>query len=84
VRAPRRPINPLLLRRVQRSGKSKGTLALVAGWPHYVTFFDILRAEKVVATPLTVSRLQRLAEVIGFPQDEIFLDEPLARESVAR
>lgn len=75
MRAPRRPINPLLLRRVERSGQSKGTLAVVAGWPHYCTFYDTLRADKVAATPLTTTRLRRLAEAIEFPVDEIFLDE---------
>lgn len=79
MRAPRRPLNPLLLRRVERSGKQKAGLAVVGGWPFYCTFFDTLRAEKVAATPLTVRRLERVADAVGFPRDEIFLDEGVSR-----
>lgn len=84
MRAPIRPLNPLLWRRVERSDKQKARLALIAGWPHYCTFFDTLHAEKVAATPLTITRLQRVADAVGFPRDEIFLDEPLKPRLVKR
>jgi hypothetical protein len=74
VRAPRRPVNPLLWRHVVRTGKQKSGLAVAAGYPFYTTFFDTLHAREVPATPLVVARLERLAEVVGFPKDEIFLD----------
>ncbi|MEO8681635.1 MAG: hypothetical protein ABI665_21495 [Vicinamibacterales bacterium] len=73
--APRRPLNPLLLRRVERSGKPKSRIAFAAGFPHYVTFYLVLREEKVVATPRLTTRLQLVADAVGFPRDEIFLDE---------
>ena len=75
MRAPSRPLNPFLLRRVESSGQKKHALALIAGWPYYTSFFDTLHQEKVRATPLTVTRLERLAEAVGFPVAEIFLDE---------
>jgi hypothetical protein len=74
VRAPRRSINPLIWRRVERSGKKKNALATAAGFPFYASFFDTLHAEKVAATDLTISRLERVADLIDFPRDEIFLD----------
>lgn len=73
--APRRPLNPLLLHRVDRSGKSKARLAFVAKFPNYPEFYETLRAERVPATPRAVERLQLLADAVGLPRDEIFLDE---------
>jgi hypothetical protein len=75
VAAPRRPLNPFLLRRVERSGHTKRTLATVAGFPHYIYFYLTLREDIVRASPLLVTRLQRVADAVGFPRDEIFLDE---------
>jgi hypothetical protein len=72
--APYRPLNPFFPRRIGRSGLKKKALATVGGWPHYTTFHDILRGGLVAATPLTVTRLQRVADAVGFPRDEIFLD----------
>ena len=38
-------------------------------------YVEVLREEKVHATPLAIERLQRVADVVGFPREEIFLDE---------
>ena len=73
--APYREINPFFHRRIDRSGKKKSSLQRVGGWPHYTTFHDLLRAGVVAATPLTITRLQRVADAVDFPRDEIFLDE---------
>ena len=73
--APRRPLNPLLLRRVERSSQTKSRIAAIAGWLHYTDFYEALRAERVRATPLMVTRLHRVADAVGFPRDEVFLDE---------
>jgi hypothetical protein len=75
VRAPRRSINPLIWRRVERSGKQKAALATAAGYPYYTSFFDTLHAERVAATHLNITRLERVADLVGFPRDEIFLDD---------
>ena len=74
--APRRPLNPLLLRRVAHSNINKNVIARASGFPHYVQFFTLLRSKEIIGTPLTVGRLLRVAEVVGFPADEVFLDEP--------
>ena len=82
--APRRPLNPLLLRRVAHSNINKNVIARASGFPHYVQFFTLLRSKEVIATELTVGRLLRVAELVGFPADEIFLDEPLKPRLVKR
>jgi hypothetical protein len=69
-----RPLNPFFSRRIDRSGKKKTTLRVIGGWPYETTFHDILRAGLVAATPLTIARLERVADAIDFPRDEIFLD----------
>jgi hypothetical protein len=74
ARAPRRALNPWLLHCVNRSDTLKQTIALVAGFPNYPEFYETLRVERVVATPLTVGRLQRVADAVGFPREQIFLD----------
>lgn len=73
--APERLLNPLLRRRVERSGKTKSRVAFAAGWPHYTDFYVALRAVKIRATPRTIARLQAVADAVDFPRDEIFLDE---------
>ena len=75
VAAPRRPLNPLLRRAVRRSGKSTVSLSAVAAFTHKQSLYAVLSEERVRATPLLVERLQRLADAVGFPRDEIFLDE---------
>jgi hypothetical protein len=74
--APRRPLNPFVLRRAVASGINQGVLSQASGFPAYSTYYTTLRSPIVIATDLTVARLTRLAEIIGFPTDEIFLDEP--------
>lgn len=74
--APRRPLNPFLLRRVASSNINKGVIARAAGFPSYSVFYSVLRCEKVIATPLTVKRLMRVADLVDFPRGEVFLDEP--------
>jgi len=73
--APRRRLNPVLRRTMRRSGHRFVVLSLVAGFPHKQTLHSMLRDEHVSATPLLVTRLQRVADAVGFPRDEIFLDE---------
>ena len=73
--SPRRPLNPSLLEAVRRSGHNQSILALATGFPSYTIYWELLRSEMVSTTPLTVLRLQRLADLLGFPREQIFLDE---------
>jgi len=72
---PCRPLNPALRRRVEQSGKPKLLLASLAGFSQYTQFFESIRSERVPTTPLMIQRLERVADMVGFPQSEIFLDE---------
>ena len=72
--APFRALNPFFSRRIDRSGIKKTALRVVGGWPYETSFYDVLRAGLVAATPLNVARLERVADAIGFPREEIFLD----------
>jgi hypothetical protein len=72
--APIRSLNPFFARRIGKSGMKKTALRVVGGWPYETTFFDILRSGHVAATPLTVARLERVADAVGFPREEVFLD----------
>jgi hypothetical protein len=76
-----RSINPALLECVRASGIPQSRLALIAGFPHYTQFYEALRADRLRGTPLLVERLERLADAIGFPCDEIFLDHAEAVQS---
>lgn len=73
--APFRTINPALRDCVDSSSTRKTSLSVAAGFTQYASFFETLRADSVRATPLTVTRLQRVADAVGFPRDEIFVDE---------
>ena len=69
-----RSLNPHFARRIALSGQKRKTLQRVGGWPYYTTFHDLLKVRVVAATPLAVTRLERVADAVGFPRDEIFLD----------
>ncbi len=73
---PRRSLSPFLWRAGERSKKSKTKLAVAAGVSAYTSFFDLLRAEKIPASPLNLARLHRVATAVAFPIDDLFLDGP--------
>ena len=77
--APYLDLNPHFARRIDRSKLKKKDLQKTGGWPFYTTFHDLLKAGVVAATPLTVSRLERVADAVGFPKDQIFLDDGVSR-----
>jgi hypothetical protein len=72
--APYRPLNPFFRQRIEQGGKKKDSLRLIGGWPHYTTFHDIFKAGVCAATPLTVRRLERVADAIAFDRGQIFID----------
>ncbi|MEP7310163.1 MAG: hypothetical protein ABJA98_32050 [Acidobacteriota bacterium] len=73
--SPIRPISPWLLYKVEIHRANKRALAAAAGFPHYIYLYLALRDDTVRASPLMVRRLQRLADIVGFPKEQIFLDE---------
>ena len=77
MRFPRRPLSPFLLRRAITSDKNLTLLARISGWVHYPAFYNDMHSATIIASPVRVARLLKLAEILGFNPDEIFLDEPL-------
>ena len=78
--SPRRELNRTLLKQIAESHKSRAALSRIAGFTHSQALDTILRGEKVSATPLLVARLVRLAAAIGFPSDQIFVDDTAAAD----
>ncbi len=74
MRLVRRPINPALHQHIVRSGTRPLSLAAVAGFRHYYEFLNAVRSTSVVASPKNIERLHRVADALGYPRDEIFLD----------
>lgn len=73
---PRRLLSPLLIRKVITSGVNQCVIAIRAGFPNYPQYYRTLRTPIIPATELTVERLMKVADSVGFPRDEVFLDLP--------
>jgi hypothetical protein len=90
--SPRRALNPELVEAVNVSGLSRQELSEHCGFTHSAALDTALRSELLSVTPLLMVRLVRLAAILGFPGDQIFLDEAIvaagnlarARARVAR
>ncbi len=73
--APRRHLSPYLLRAVRACGRPRWELSLLAGFPANQQLSNLLHAEVVVASPQTVARVERLADLVGFSRTEVFLED---------
>jgi hypothetical protein len=75
---PKRKLNPGLRTAAVEAMRAKNppgvVLALVSGFTHQSVLSNALHNRRVSATPLTISRLQRLAEAVGF-SGALFLEE---------
>jgi hypothetical protein len=81
----RRALNPELVEAVNESEFTRQELSDHCGFSHCAAFDTMLRAETLPVTPLLMVRLVRLAAILEFPGDEIFLDEAIvAAGDVAR
>ncbi len=68
-------MNPKLREHIMRSGVTCVRLATVAGFAHKQTLNGFLHAPSLPATPATLTHLHRIADAIGFPRYDLFLDE---------
>jgi hypothetical protein len=73
---PRFTVNSEFLAAVRASGKPLWVLATSAGFCHYAAFSKLIHAREVPATPVTLGRLFRLADLIGFDRSSVFLAPP--------
>ena len=72
---PRRRVNPALYAAVRASGRPGYLIALEAGLTHQPVLSALVCAESVPDTPTNIERLQRIADVVRFPREDLFLDE---------
>lgn len=68
-------VNPHLISRARQSGHLLRTLTTVAGFFSPQAFSRMLCSGVVPGTTTNVTRLRRLANSLGFPQDQVFVDE---------
>ena len=71
---PRRRINPGFGRAVRNSGLTGRRITYEAGLNFRSELSKLICAESVSDTPLQIKRLERIAEVIGFDRDQLFVD----------
>jgi hypothetical protein len=75
IPAPQRRINPRLSDAVNANAAPQYILARRCGFPVGRELSHLLHADRIPATALTVHRQQVLASLIGFPPDDIFIDD---------
>lgn len=82
--APRLRLNPQFRNRCldkMRDGLRSWAMAVYGGFPQPHMFSTRLHARRVKATATTIERFERVADLVGFPREEIFLhDEPTFTE----
>lgn len=71
---PRRKVNPALFRAYRASGRPAWLLAALAGMTHGAAFSHLINKDSVTDTPLNIERLHRVADVLGFDREQLFLD----------
>jgi hypothetical protein len=77
--APHCRLYPAFLREIHNSSYRKGQLASIGGFPCITALSPLLYKNRIVATPLIVRRLQRIAEAIGYT-GPIFQEQPIPRD----
>jgi hypothetical protein len=71
---PRRRINqPAFYDAVRGCGIPSFQIAINAGIAHQTAFSKLILAESVPDTELQVNRLERIAEIVGFDRDQLFV-----------
>jgi hypothetical protein len=83
IKAPRRQLNPGLRERVRhakQNGLPMWRLTIVAGFRHQSELSKLLHRPAVPVTSTNVMRLQRMANAVGWPVDDIFVPEDEATE----
>jgi len=71
---PRRHVNPALRATVRACGKPGFVLAIRSGFAHHSKFSFLINAESVPASAINIERLERIADIVGFPKSRLFVD----------
>ena len=72
-RFPRKRLNPKLYTAVRARGRRAYLQAMDVGM-HATQFSALVCKNVVVASPITIERLERIADCVGFPKAQLFLD----------
>lgn len=75
---PRLRLNPEFRKAVRAAmlnGRPSWVMAELAGFPNRGQFSSTLHARRISVTPLTLERLHRVADVVEFPREAVFIDE---------
>jgi hypothetical protein len=72
---PRGQLHPAFIAAVRRDRRSRNAQALLAGFPNTSILSSYLTAERIALTPQALSRLADLALLIGYPFNEMFIEE---------
>jgi hypothetical protein len=75
AQTPERYLHPRVREVYLRDARASLELSFVAGFPHHSHFSAVINSVKVKDTPLLRQRLERLADALGYPRDEIYLAE---------
>lgn len=72
--APRKSLDPAFVAAVRASGLTLKTLAQLSHFPDLICVSRVLCSPTVVATPLLVGRLGHIADAIGYPRPQVFVE----------
>ena len=75
-RSPRYRLTLQFLAYLAASRQPGWMLSLMGGWRNYTSFAPAVHSGVVVAGPLTIERFHRLADALGYPRNQVFLDGP--------
>jgi len=70
----RRRLNPKLYDAVRSYGVPGWQVAHMAGLNHQTILSSLIRSNEVPNTAINIERLERIAAVVGFPREDLFLD----------
>lgn len=71
--APNRTFNPAFIEALRSCRRPMWVLAYLTGWPNPQPFSSLISQPTFRATPTTIERLQKAADVLGFPRDQVWL-----------
>ena len=77
VPIPRVPLSPRFVSAVRASKRSVRQLSELSGFPHREQLSAALSdaSGAVPMTPLNVRRLRAVADLVGFPREQVFISE---------
>ena len=73
--APTRKFNPAFIEALRSCRRPMWVMASLTGWPNPQHFSKLINQPTFAATPTNIERLQKAADVLAFPRDQVWLSE---------